>query len=85
MFVFPLFVFPDLTALVTCWFQPKVRKNVSHDAFGTKLGRVHMTTQDLSQLPDRRMKRIRKLDTNRDTAVNAASPPKQARESAEED
>ena len=66
--------------------QPRVKKNVSHDAFGTKLGRIHMTRQDLTQLPDRRMKRIRKLDSHEDTATAGAAPPtKQARESVEED
>lgn len=40
--------------------QPKKKKNVSHDAFGTKFGRVHMQKQDLSKLQTRKMKGLRK-------------------------
>ena len=40
--------------------QPKKKKNISHDAFGTKLGRVHMQKQDLSKLQTRKMKGLRK-------------------------
>lgn len=40
--------------------QPKKKKNISHDAFGTKFGRVHMQKQDLSKLQTRKMKGLRK-------------------------
>lgn len=40
--------------------KPKKKKNISHDAFGTKLGRVHMQKQDLSKLHTRKMKGLRK-------------------------
>ncbi|XP_077408687.1 ribosome production factor 2 homolog [Vanacampus margaritifer] len=40
--------------------KPKKKKNVSHDAFGTKFGRVHMQKQDLSKLQTRKMKGLRK-------------------------
>ncbi|KAM9840384.1 ribosome production factor 2 homolog [Aulostomus maculatus] len=40
--------------------KPKKKKNISHDAFGTKFGRVHMQKQDLSKLQTRKMKGLRK-------------------------
>uniref|UniRef100_A0A3P8RY78 Ribosome production factor 2 homolog n=1 Tax=Amphiprion percula TaxID=161767 RepID=A0A3P8RY78_AMPPE len=40
--------------------KPKKKKNISHDAFGTKFGRVHMQKQDLSKLQTRKMKGLKK-------------------------
>ncbi|XP_041831808.1 ribosome production factor 2 homolog [Melanotaenia boesemani] len=40
--------------------KPKKKKNISHDAFGTRFGRVHMQKQDLSKLQTRKMKGLRK-------------------------
>lgn len=40
--------------------KAKKKKNISHDAFGTKFGRVHMQKQDLSKLHTRKMKGLRK-------------------------
>lgn len=40
--------------------KPKKKKNISHDAFGTKMGQVHMQKQDLSKLHTRKMKGLRK-------------------------
>uniref|UniRef100_A0A8C5NHK0 Ribosome production factor 2 homolog n=1 Tax=Gouania willdenowi TaxID=441366 RepID=A0A8C5NHK0_GOUWI len=40
--------------------KPKKKKNISHDAFGTKFGRVHMQKQDLSKLHTRKMKGLKK-------------------------
>lgn len=40
--------------------QPRKIKNISHDAFGSKLGRIHMTKQDLSKLQTRKMKGLKK-------------------------
>uniref|UniRef100_A0A7N8XSB4 Ribosome production factor 2 homolog n=1 Tax=Mastacembelus armatus TaxID=205130 RepID=A0A7N8XSB4_9TELE len=40
--------------------KPKKKKNISHDAFGTRFGRVHMQKQDLSKLRTRKMKGLRK-------------------------
>ncbi|XP_028647420.1 ribosome production factor 2 homolog [Erpetoichthys calabaricus] len=40
--------------------KPKKKKNISHDAFGTKYGRLHMQKQDLSKLQTRKMKGLRK-------------------------
>ena len=43
--------------------QPKKVKNVSFDPFGSKLGRVHMQRQDLSQLQTRKMKGLKRTKT----------------------
>ncbi|XP_061602533.1 ribosome production factor 2 homolog [Cololabis saira] len=40
--------------------KPKKKKNISHNFFGTKFGRVHMQKQDLSKLQTRKMKGLRK-------------------------
>uniref|UniRef100_A0A3P8WD82 Ribosome production factor 2 homolog n=1 Tax=Cynoglossus semilaevis TaxID=244447 RepID=A0A3P8WD82_CYNSE len=40
--------------------KPKKKKNISHDVFGTKFGRVHMQPQDLTKLQTRKMKGLRK-------------------------
>lgn len=48
--------------LVICVYlsQAIKKKNISHDAFGTTFGRVHMQKQDLSKLRTRKMKGLRK-------------------------
>ncbi len=40
--------------------QPKKVKNVSFDAFGSKLGRVHMQRQDLGRLQTRKLKGLKR-------------------------
>ncbi|KAL0967348.1 hypothetical protein UPYG_G00251110 [Umbra pygmaea] len=40
--------------------KPKKKKNISHDTFGSKFGRLHMQKQDLSKLQTRKMKGLRK-------------------------
>ncbi|XP_063167209.1 ribosome production factor 2 homolog isoform X2 [Candoia aspera] len=40
--------------------KPKKKKNVSHDVFGTKYGRIHMQKQDLDKLQTRKMKGLKK-------------------------
>ncbi|XP_075226303.1 ribosome production factor 2-like protein Non3 [Lycorma delicatula] len=42
--------------------QLKARKikNVSHNVFGTKVGRIHMTKQDINKLQTRKMKGLKK-------------------------
>lgn len=40
--------------------QPKKKKNISHDAFGTRFGRLHMQKQNLDKLQTRKMKGLRK-------------------------
>ncbi|MCL4136173.1 UNVERIFIED_CONTAM: hypothetical protein GTU68_017839 [Idotea baltica] len=53
--------------------KPKKKKNISQDVFGTKLGRVHMTKQDLSQLQTRKMKglKTKKKATEASTSTEA--------------
>ncbi|KAL8581782.1 hypothetical protein ACOMHN_043200 [Nucella lapillus] len=60
--------------------KPKKRKNVEQDPFGSQLGRIHMTTQDLSDLPDRRMKRIKKIQKD-----SEAPPVKKQKSATKED
>ncbi len=40
--------------------QPKKKKNISRDAFGSTLGRIHMQKQDLSKLQLRKVKALKK-------------------------
>ncbi|MBN3295106.1 RPF2 factor, partial [Amia calva] len=40
--------------------KAKKKKNISHDTFGTKYGRLHMQKQDLSKLQTRKMKGLKK-------------------------
>ena len=40
-------------------FQIKKTKNISQDVFGSKLGRIHMDTQDFSKLATKKMKGLR--------------------------
>ncbi|XP_038214185.1 ribosome production factor 2 homolog [Zerene cesonia] len=40
--------------------KPLTKKNISKDAFGTKLGRVHMGKQDIQRLQTRKMKGLKK-------------------------
>ncbi|XP_020661016.1 ribosome production factor 2 homolog isoform X1 [Pogona vitticeps] len=40
--------------------KPKKKKNISHDVFGTKYGRIHMQKQDLDKLQTRKMKGLKK-------------------------
>ncbi|KRZ66351.1 Ribosome production factor 2 -like protein [Trichinella papuae] len=38
---------------------PRKKKNIEHDVFGTKHGRVHMQRQDLGELKQRKMKALK--------------------------
>ncbi|XP_045449712.1 ribosome production factor 2 homolog [Melitaea cinxia] len=40
--------------------KPVTKKNLSTDAFGTKLGRIHMGKQDIKKLQTRKMKGLKK-------------------------
>lgn len=59
--------------------QPKKKKNISHDAFGTKFGRVHMQKQDLSKLQTRKMKGLRKRRGEVVTEEQEGQAPKVAK------
>ncbi|KAG5277437.1 hypothetical protein AALO_G00117600 [Alosa alosa] len=56
--------------------KPKKKKNISHDAFGTKFGRLHMQKQDLAKLQTRKMKGLRKRKGEKDTTEESKSPKK---------
>ncbi|KAJ0183340.1 hypothetical protein K1T71_001316 [Dendrolimus kikuchii] len=40
--------------------KPLTKKNISRDAFGSKLGRIHMGRQDINRLQTRKMKGLKK-------------------------
>lgn len=52
-------------------FQIKKVKNVSHDVFGSKLGRVHMKRQDFGRLQTRKVRGLKRSRDMRDSAANA--------------
>jgi len=51
--------------------KPKVKKNISHDVFGTKAGRIHMQKQDFGNLQTRKMKGLKRKKNmkNNDSGV----------------
>lgn len=46
--------------------EPRTKKNISTDAMGDKIGRVHLAKQDLSQLQTRKMKGLKSQKRGRD-------------------
>lgn len=59
---------------------------LSVDAFGQRLGRVHMQKQDLNTMATRRFKALKKKkDTDGDAAEGDDKPAKKARANAAED
>uniref|UniRef100_UPI003EBF7410 ribosome production factor 2 homolog n=1 Tax=Danio rerio TaxID=7955 RepID=UPI003EBF7410 len=56
--------------------KPKKKKNISHDAFGTRLGRLHMQKQDLNKLQTRKMKGLRKRRAEHTPDTHAAKTPR---------
>ena len=59
-----IYIYIHLYILIS---QPKKKKNVSHDTFGTTYGRIHMQKQDLSKLQTRKMKGLKKRPAERIT------------------
>lgn len=60
--------------------KPKKKKNISHDAFGSKLGRLHMQRQDLSKLQTRKMKGLRKRKSKQVATATGETPaPEEAK------
>ncbi|XP_044282332.1 ribosome production factor 2 homolog isoform X3 [Varanus komodoensis] len=55
--------------------KPKKKKNISHDVFGTKYGRIHMQKQDLEKLQTRKMKGLKKRPAEKKTE-DGESPKK---------
>lgn len=56
--------------------QPKKKKNISHDVFGTTYGRIHMQKQDLSKLQTRKMKGLKKRPAEKSAEDGGVSPKK---------
>ncbi|XP_067272726.1 ribosome production factor 2 homolog isoform X2 [Pseudorasbora parva] len=56
--------------------KPKKKKNISHDAFGTRLGRLHMQKQNLDKLQTRKMKGLRKRRGAEPAESPAAKSPR---------
>ena len=48
--------------LAILFFPPQVRKtkNIDHDVFGTRTGRIHMQSQDLDKLQTRKLKALKR-------------------------
>ena len=67
--------------LMSYFFQIKKRKNVSQDAFGSKLGRIHMTKQDLDNLQTRKMKGLKRKSSDN----NKSDSPKKQKETENTD
>ncbi|CAB1342859.1 unnamed protein product [Coregonus sp. 'balchen'] len=59
--------------------KPKKKKNISHDTFGTKFGRLHMQKQDLAKLQTRKMKGLRKRGPAAAAVVEGETSPKTAK------
>ena len=51
-------------------------KNVSHDVFGSKLGRVHMKRQDFGRLQTRKVRGLKRSRDTRDSAALARKKQK---------
>lgn len=45
--------------------KPITKKNISRDAFGSKLGRIHMGKQDIGRIQTRKMKGLKKTPEER--------------------
>lgn len=56
--------------------QPKKKKNISHDVFGTTYGRIHMQKQDLSKLQTRKLKGLKKRPAEKSAQDGGTSPKK---------
>ncbi|XP_075720345.1 ribosome production factor 2 homolog [Rhinoderma darwinii] len=50
--------------------QAKKKKNISHDTFGTRYGRIHMQKQDLGKLQTRKVRALKKRPAEKTSAAN---------------
>jgi ribosome production factor 2 len=66
-------------SMSSSFFQLRKKKNISKDAFGSKLGRIHMTKQDLGKLQTRKMKGLKKRKST--DPEQATSSPKKIKKS----
>lgn len=60
-----------------------VKKNISRDPFGSKLGRIHMGKQDVSKLQTRKMKGLKKTAEEKKQMLQKKKKAKKAASQAE--
>lgn len=65
------------------YFQIKKKKNISRDAFGSQLGRIHMQKQNLDQLQIRKVKALKRKSQNADETPASSKKSKKAAQEAE--
>ncbi|KRZ12858.1 Ribosome production factor 2 -like protein [Trichinella pseudospiralis] len=58
----------NLRRMICFVWLPRKKKNIEHDVFGTKHGRVHMQRQDLGELKQRKMKALKGRTTKQQKA-----------------
>lgn len=58
--------------------KPITKKNISRDAFGSKLGRVHMGRQEIGRLQTRKMKGLKKTPEEKKQALLKKKKARQA-------
>ncbi|KAL5010447.1 hypothetical protein ScPMuIL_012752 [Solemya velum] len=62
--------------------KPRKIKNLSHDPFGSKLGRIHMQKQDLQKLQTRKMKGLKRKKEEKISNSTDASKAKKSKPSS---
>ncbi len=62
---------------------PKKKKNISRDAFGSTLGRIHMQKQDLGKLQLRKLKAFKKKPAPKEEKTGVINPRKINRKETE--
>ncbi|XP_063773210.1 ribosome production factor 2 homolog isoform X2 [Pseudophryne corroboree] len=60
--------------------QAKKKKNISHNTFGTKYGRIHMQKQDLGKLQTRKVKALKKRPAKKSAASEETTPKRRKKE-----
>lgn len=59
------------------------KKNISRDAFGSKMGRIHMGRQDINRLQTRKMKGLKKTPEEKKQMLMKKKKEKQAAKQAQ--
>lgn len=63
--------------------KPKKKKNVSHDVFGTKQGRIHMQKQDFDKLQLRKVRALKKRPASKEDGEPTAKKNKESAEDSD--
>ncbi|KAG6453447.1 hypothetical protein O3G_MSEX008168 [Manduca sexta] len=63
--------------------KPIKKKNISRDAFGSKMGRIHMGKQDINRLQTRKMKGLKKTPEERKQMLMNKKKAKKAAKAAQ--